>query len=368
MSTTPTKFDGGGSTAPIAAMRLDAAVSIAAKEADALAGAPIPVSMLARSAKPIDHWFWGVLVHDMTGMAQSKPTLPIDYCHDSKEVLGYADKVAASNDGLTMSGVLVPFEEKDRVAEVTHKSAQGVPYEASINFAGDGTVIEYVPEGMSSPVNGYQFEGPGVIVRKWTLRGVAICPYGADQNTTTNLSDAGAADVKFQLTSPAAAGKDNPMNGTDAAKPPVTTDVTPPTEEVKPKADATTQVVTPPADAAVLAAAGKGAEKFITAFGDRGARLFCEGASFEDATAKYLAEVKASHATELSAKDATISALTQKVEAANQLAGNDPLPPRHENPAPVDPRKAKLAKNLTAGTAAFAAGLRLPGAAAAATN
>jgi hypothetical protein len=36
---------------------------------------------------------------------------------------------------------------------------------------------------MVAPVNGYQFEGPGIIVREWPLRGVAICPYGADANT-----------------------------------------------------------------------------------------------------------------------------------------------------------------------------------------
>lgn len=38
-------------------------------------------------------------------------------------------------------------------------------------------------DGEIAPVNGYDFEGPGVIIREWPLRGVAICPYGADANT-----------------------------------------------------------------------------------------------------------------------------------------------------------------------------------------
>jgi hypothetical protein len=60
---------------------------------------------------------------------------------------------------------------------------QGVPYEASIFFGGDGIKIEEVGEGKMQTVNGRQFDGPGVIIREWPLRGVAICPYGADQNT-----------------------------------------------------------------------------------------------------------------------------------------------------------------------------------------
>jgi hypothetical protein len=63
------------------------------------------------------------------------------------------------------------------------KMREGVPYEASIFFGGDGIKIQEIAEGQVEQVNGREFAGPGVIVREWPLRGVAICPYGADSNT-----------------------------------------------------------------------------------------------------------------------------------------------------------------------------------------
>lgn len=142
-----------------------------------------PVSLVARSGKPIEHSFWGRVVHDFAGMHLHKSKLTIDYVHDSKEVIGYLNKFSAESGDLVTSGALVPFKDSDRATEIIHKSKAGVPYEASINFGGDGIKVQEVGPGEVSQVNGYDFEGPGVIIREWPLRGVAICPYGADMNT-----------------------------------------------------------------------------------------------------------------------------------------------------------------------------------------
>ena len=142
-----------------------------------------PVRLVARSGKAIEHWFWGRIVHDLAGMHLHKSRVPIDYVHDSKEIVGYLNKFDATSGDLVTSGALVPFKDSDRATEIVHKMRAGVPYEASINFGGEGIKIEDVAEGMVAQVNGYQFEGPGIIVREWPLRGVAICPYGADANT-----------------------------------------------------------------------------------------------------------------------------------------------------------------------------------------
>jgi len=145
-----------------------------------------PVRLVARSGKAIAHWFWGRVVHDLAGMHLSKSRVPIDYVHDSKEIVGYLNKFDATSGDLVTSGALVPFKDSDRATEIVHKMKAGVPYEASINFGGDGIKIEDVGDGMVAQVNGYQFEGPGIIVREWPLRGVAICPYGADANTESS--------------------------------------------------------------------------------------------------------------------------------------------------------------------------------------
>lgn len=146
-----------------------------------------PVKLVARSGKPIEHWFWGRVVHDLSGMRLHKSRLPIDYVHDDKEILGYLNHFAVENGDLVVSGALVPYKESDRASEIMHKYRQGVPYEASINFGGDGIKVQEIMQGQVAEVNGYQFDGPGVIVREWPLRGVAICPYGADQNTDSSV-------------------------------------------------------------------------------------------------------------------------------------------------------------------------------------
>jgi hypothetical protein len=144
-----------------------------------------PVKLKARSGKAIDHWYWGKVVHDFAGMRLSKNRISIDYVHDPKEVIGYLNNFDIKTGDLIASGALVPFKDSDRATEIIHKMKQGVPYEASINFAGDGIALEEVQEGQNINVNGFELSGPAVVVREWNLRNVAICPLGADMNTET---------------------------------------------------------------------------------------------------------------------------------------------------------------------------------------
>jgi hypothetical protein len=146
----------------------------------------VPVTMTARTGDPICHWYWGNVVHDLSGMTVNKDRLPVDYCHESDEVLGYLNKFDPSSGDLIVSGALTPFEDGDRASEVIYKQKAGVPYEASIDFTGP-TVVEYVDAGASTDVNGKTLQGPLTVFRKWVLRGVAICPYGADPNTSTEF-------------------------------------------------------------------------------------------------------------------------------------------------------------------------------------
>ena len=145
-----------------------------------------PVKMAARSSQPIDHWYWGKVAHDFDGMQMHKPRLTIDYAHDDAEVVGFLDKFKVTPEGLSTSGALVktPNKTNDMAAEVAHKMSHGVPYEASIDFS-DTVEAEMVEEGATVQVNGQEFAGPGIVIRKWSLRGVAVCPYGADKNTST---------------------------------------------------------------------------------------------------------------------------------------------------------------------------------------
>jgi hypothetical protein len=146
--------------------------------------------MVARSGQPIEHWYWGRVVHDMSGFKRHKETLAVDYCHD--EECGFLDRFEVDADhNLVVSGALVATDDtNDRARRIAVLARGGVPYEASIDFSGDGIVVEEVAAGASVDVNGYKFAGPGAVIRQWPLRGVAVCPYGADMHTSSALLSA----------------------------------------------------------------------------------------------------------------------------------------------------------------------------------
>lgn len=261
-----------------------------------------PVSMLARTAEPIDNWYWGRIVHDMAGMKLAAPTLPIDYCHDREQILGYLDKFDAGNEGLNVSGKLVQFRDDDRVAEVCHKADAGVPYQASIEFDPSSYVLEMIREGYQATVNGRQVEGPACIIRQWTLVAVAICPCGADAGTRTQLAAGNQADVPVQFVS---SQKDPAVEA--HAKPA-------PAPETKPTEMAAAPAAAPaPATPADPRAEFKATlSKFTAKFGAaNGAAWAAEGLSYEQALEKHAEAV----ATQLTAEQGKTKELETKLAA-----------------------------------------------------
>jgi hypothetical protein len=278
-----------------------------------------PIHMKARTAQPVQHWFWGRVVHDMAGMHLHKDRLPIDYVHNPAEVIGYLNHFRADADGLEVSGALVPYKESDRASEIIHKARAGVPYEASINFGGPGIKVEEVAEGQAAQVNGYQFDGPGIIVREWPLRGVAVCPYGADMNTRSELAQDPSIPVTF--TSP---GKEPPMSepkpaeaaptapAVDAPKTELAAEAPPESGPVLGKPGAVDAAQTPPASAE--ASAGRAAppaepgavelsdaraecKRFLEAFGPKGGEWFAAGKTFAEAQDLHAADLRAENET-----------------------------------------------------------------------
>lgn len=183
---------------PRLAVRLAAAVELP-KEGGT--STRFPVSILALTRHPVTHWFWGRIVHDMTGLRLPKPTVPLDFCHDPSDVVGYADRFDVSSGDLVVSGALVSVDGRDRAHEIASKGKEGVPWEASIFFDENNYVIEEVGQGMTVQVNGAAFTGPGTVVRQWELRGVAICPYGTDAGTTVSFGSRLPKDVTVRLMS-----------------------------------------------------------------------------------------------------------------------------------------------------------------------
>jgi len=269
-----------------------------------------PFRMVARSGKPIEHWYWGSVVHDLDGMKLSKNRVAIDYAHDPKEVIGYANQFASDSGDLVVTGALVPYKESDRASEIIHKQREGIPYEASINFGGDGIKIEEVRSGESVMVNGYEFAGPGVVIREWPLRGIAICPYGADGNTSTEFAESGSTmfveykesempinlfsavhdseEVTDTVVAEAQAVEamiDDPNN---AEEPDSVSE-----EEAAPEEQATSEDAIPSVDSVPNASVqlSEGI-RFLETFGDVGGVWFAQGKTFAEATDLYIANLK----------------------------------------------------------------------------
>ena len=258
-----------------------------------------PFRMVARSGEPIEHWFWGRVAHDLGGMRLSKPRVPIDYIHDDGDVIGYANKFDTDSGDLVVSGALTPFKDSDRATEIVFKAKQGVPYEASINFSAP-VKLQEVAAGETTQVNGREFSGPGVVIRDWTLRGIAVCPYGADANTSTTFKKDGGAEVAVDFIGEPnmATETKTPSDTEQQIADEATTDVAVETKSEDDKAKVEDQaqdqetVEAEPVLAAELVDRAAEGKRFLEAFGDRGGRWFAEGKTFAEAQTLYIRDLE----------------------------------------------------------------------------
>jgi len=356
-----------------------------------------PIKMVARSGRVLNHWWWGRVAHDLGGMTLHKKRLCIDYCHYDTEVIGYLNRFNQEPDtegvpALVASGALVPFKDSDRATEIIHKAKAGVPYEASIDFEGGDpgdTVIEEVAEGMTAEVNGYKVDGPAMIFRKWALRGVAVCPYGADMHTESQLSGRADAQTTVTVTTMTPTEGEPTMQATQ--KPVKAARLQAPVETEEEKVEAAVEAaeaveaaaeeaaeaveaveaaaeevaeaveaVESAADAVVEAAEGVEAvvkeeeelaapgQAFLDAFGGKGAVWFAQGKTFDEARELYVAELRVEN-------ERLTAANTELVGKMSALRG-EPTPVSFQVETPASPLAAKLGENL----GRFAGGIKLP--------
>lgn len=158
--------------------------------------ASAPLHLVARSRDVLNHFWWGACVHDFDGMI-GKDKIPVDYAHDSDQIVGYANRREITDRGLELWGAITPHGENQTARKLVADSKAGVPYEASINFASHDMVVEEVPAGQTAEANGRTYPGPVAVFRKWRLRGVAVCPCGYDPATEANFASAGKLTIEL---------------------------------------------------------------------------------------------------------------------------------------------------------------------------
>lgn len=264
-----------------------------------------PFRMKARSAGIINHWYWGRIVHDMSGMTLRKPTCPIDYDHCSWYLIGVGQNFKADNSGLQVDGQLVALkaDSEDKAYEVAMKAKMGVPYEASIDWRGQGIVIEELGEGATAQVNGETVSGPLTIVRKWPLRSVAVTPYGQDSDTRTEFSDKSgkptAGDEKVTVCLFSASGDPHVLTTTPGTSP---------------APGSNQQHSEKPAPSGISLDTIK---QFNEAFGAKSGEYLAAGLTFSDAKMKFADERIAA----LDAENKQLKEAAEKVATGNHAAG-----------------------------------------------
>jgi len=308
-----------------------------------------PVTITALSGEPINHWYWGNCIFDFDGMKLNKQRLALDYCHEEDEIIGYCGNFDASSGSLECSGALVPYaaNPEDKATEIIYKAQQGVPWEASIYFT--DPLIEQVPEGFAVTVNGRQFSGVDTVFREWTLRGIAICPYGQDSQTETMaLTESNLTNIRIKEQGKMSEQAQPPVEQVEAAGVQDTQATEGAPVEV---AEVVEEVATPEA-APVEATAMSEGKKFLTAFGTQGGVWFAEGKTFQEASELYLSSLKSENESlKVKLKDAETKLSANRGEDTPLSGGLL----KDEKAASV----TKLSQNLPSGLAKFAAGIKI---------
>lgn len=359
---------------PSRALRFNAALEVTKMAVgEVTEGAPsskglatVPVTLVALSGEIVQHWWFGPVIHDLAGMTPAATKLPLDYCHFCDEVVGFSDKQDVTSGQLVMSGQLVPFTDTDRASEIIHKWHNGVPYQASIYFDPGQLVIEEVPAGMSTAVNGKDLPGPLTVFRQWQLRGAAVCPYGMDSHTETKLSGSPElGEVEVQCKGEQAVEVEKPAEVAPEVPAEVVPEVKPETElateaEVKPEVvpEVTPEVtpIVPPTELSdkpiapvVPAPNGK---QFLEAFGDVGGKWFAEGKSFDEAQTLFTNSLK----------DQVTALKKTNAEQAALLTANrgEQSPMTFSSAEETVVPKSKTVNVMPDGMAKFAANIKMP--------
>lgn len=141
-----------------------------------------------------DHWWWGDLAVDLSGMSFPKKKMPILEDHRTEKKIGFSTKMSVENNQLTVAEM--SYIDTPESLAFRANSAAGFPYEASM-YA-QPTSIETVSDGQEVEVNGYTFKGPGTIWRKSTFKEASICTFGYDPNTKSVAMSEGEEVINLE--------------------------------------------------------------------------------------------------------------------------------------------------------------------------
>lgn len=130
---------------------------------------------------------WNAVV-DIASTTLTTP-MPLLADHGAQAPIGVI-RAATSGAALEVSGEL--FSDVDATAAaISAKARRGLPWQMSIGLY--QAVAEEIPAGQRVTVNGREFAGPVVVLRRGTVREASVVALGADPKTQATFFSAGMA-------------------------------------------------------------------------------------------------------------------------------------------------------------------------------
>ena len=143
-----------------------------------------------------NHWYWGDLVMDTEGIEFRKDIYPILYDHDTDQRIGFSGKPVIRDHAIVIdNGTLL---DNDTANKFRKDAEQGFPFEASVRV--EPLEIQRLRENEVTEVNGFTFNGPGTIFRKFVYKEVSACGFGWDSNTSSVVGFSQDDNVSYILT------------------------------------------------------------------------------------------------------------------------------------------------------------------------
>ena len=141
-----------------------------------------------------NHWFWGNLGIDLSGLKFAKKRTPVLEEHFRESRIGFTTKQDIA-DAVVVEG---PFLDNDNAQKLKADIQKGFPMQASLLVP--PSIVEHIIEGETTKVNGQTLKGPGTVFRKATIMEVSMCVFGADSDTKSSAyADIDKNEIKFNL-------------------------------------------------------------------------------------------------------------------------------------------------------------------------
>lgn len=146
------------------------------------------LQMVGYSGKVIpNHFYWGNLAIDLSGMKFAKPKYPVLLQHDRSKRIGFFTRSNIAVNGKLE--ILAQFIDNQEAKAVRQDNKNGFPFQASIHA--NPVNIERLKEGEKAQCNGMTVKGPATIWRTSELRECSVCVLGYDSRTSSKALSAG---------------------------------------------------------------------------------------------------------------------------------------------------------------------------------